>query len=197
MESNPYAAPLAELEEPSNIEPTFYVVGIRKFSILFVSTLGFYSIYWFYANWKGYKEKYSEKIWPIARAIFSIFFAHSLFSKVQEKLDAEKQEYEWSPGSLATIYVVLTIAGNVVDRLSMKEIWSPNSDILSLVLVLPLFYTVLVAQRAINYSEGDTEGASNNTLTWVNYLWVLLGVVLWILSVLGVLLITGVIIIDA
>lgn len=196
MDSNPNEIQLAELEASSNPEPAFYVVGIRKFSILFISTLGFYTLYWFYANWKAYKKKHDEDLWPVPRAIFSIFYVHSLFSKVQEKLERQSIKYEWSHSSLATCYVVIAIACNAMDRLSMKEIWSPTSDILSLALLFPLYYIVLLAQKAVNHAEGDTEGSSNHTLTWANYLWVVPGTILWIFAILGLLVVTGVIVTD-
>ena len=44
METNPYAAPAAHLEETVELQPTFYVVSIPKFTILYVATLGFYEL---------------------------------------------------------------------------------------------------------------------------------------------------------
>ncbi len=197
MESNPYAAPQAHLETPLEQQSTFYVVGIAKFSILFIATFGLYVIYWFYANWKGYKEHTKENLWPIARGIFSIFFAHSLFAKVQDKIDAENRDYKWSPGALATAYVIFAVASNVLDRMSMREVWSPFSDVLSIVMVIPLFFTVLAAQKAVNFAEGDVAGTANSTLTWANYIWVAIGVLWWLLVGFGLLIITGLIAVDA
>lgn len=197
MDGNPYTPPQASLEAASDTQPSFYVVGIRKFTLLFLSTLGMYSIYWFYANWKAYKIKHQEKMWPVARAIFNIFYAHSLFAKVQEKLDKDGTEFDWSPGYVATAYVLLSICSNVLSRMSLREVWSPGSDILSLLIVLPLFYTVLVAQKAINCAEGEAAVAANDTLTWANYLWIILGVTYWLLGLLGLLVITGVVNVEA
>ena len=196
MNTNPYAAPQADLEDHSahqaGHQPAFYVVGIRKFSILFIATLGLYVIYWFYANWKFYKARTGSDIWPAPRAIFNIFFTHALFARVQEKLDREGIEFRWSHGAVATTYVVLSLASNVLDRMSMKEIWVPQSDILSVIMVFPLFYTVLTAQKAINQAERDVQGRANDSLTWANYLWIVFGVLIWAMFALGMLVITGV-----
>lgn len=83
MESNLYEAPQSTLSDVESLEDKeFYVVSIKKFTILFMATFGFYSIYWFYRNWKMSKAKYRDDIWPVARGIFSIFFVHSLFDYV-------------------------------------------------------------------------------------------------------------------
>jgi len=191
LESNPYTPPQAELGESIESESAFYVVAIPKFTILFFATLGMYGFYWFYANWQAYRNHTGEKIWPVPRALFSIFFAHSLFTKIQARLEQRKLTYEWAPRSVATWYVIVSIMSNILDRMSMREVWSPNSDILSVLILPAIYYTLLIPQRVINLAEGDSAVASNRTLTPVNYLWILLGAALWLLAILGLLAVTG------
>lgn len=75
MNDNPYKAPESDLElAVAGTEKQFYVVSIRKFTILFFMTLGLYTIYWFYSHWNEYKLYSGKKIWPAPRSIFSIFF---------------------------------------------------------------------------------------------------------------------------
>ena len=194
MNENVYKVPESNLIAGSDqLDGDFYVVGKVKFLVLFFSTFGMYSLYWFYRNWKLYKEKHNEKIWPVARGFFSIFFAHSLFSNVDQKLSDSNIDYSWNPKLIATLYVLLSIVTNICDRLSMKEIGSPYTDLLSFALLPVLAWVMLKAQLAINVSESDPIGASNSKLTIVNYCWVLLGVVAWGLVVVGVLMILGII----
>ncbi|MCU7915215.1 MAG: hypothetical protein KZQ65_04715 [Candidatus Thiodiazotropha sp. (ex Gloverina cf. vestifex)] len=182
---NPYAPPNAELENPKDTSEHFYVVSIQKFTVLFLSTIGLYTIYWFYANWKRYRYAAGYKIWPIPRAIFSIFFAHSLFDKVQTGLKRRGQEYKWMPSTVATLYVIIAILGNVMDSIAVKGIWSPYSDVLSVLSVFALYFILVKPQRAINLSEGDPGGISNSSFNVVNYVWVGLGLVIWSFVIIG------------
>lgn len=193
MEINPYAAPAAHLEEFVASQPTFYVVSLRKFTILFVATLGLYELYWFYANWKGYRDQTGEDVWPVPRAIFSVFFAHSLFSRIQEKLSQREISFSWTPGYLATMYVVFAILTNILDRIAVKEVWSPEADVLSLLFIAPVFYALLTAQKAVNLVEGNNADSVNDRLTWVNAVWIVLGLVMWALTILNLLIIFGVV----
>jgi hypothetical protein len=192
MTNDPYKTPSAELAIETDEEQfQFYVVSIRKFTVLFFITTGLYAIYWFYINWKNYRNYSGKSIWPVPRAIFSIFFTHSLFSEVQNSLNEKGKTYSWNPGSLATIYVVLTIASQILDKMSRKDIGSPYTDLLS-ILILPFIYSALVkAQKAINFSQNDPEGDSNNTYTIGNYIWIALGTALWMMITFGFLMIFG------
>ncbi len=93
---------------------SFYVVSPKKFTVMYVGTLGFYGFYWMYKNWSIYRVASGEKIWPIARAIFFIFFLHSLCSKVTQSESLSSQAdlpkvLEWD----ATKYVLLSILGQI------------------------------------------------------------------------------------
>lgn len=185
--TNPYQAPEAEVLTSNEHEERqhFYVVSIRKFTILFFMTMGMYSIYWFYKNWDNFR-KYSgteKKIWPIPRAIFSIFFAHKLLREVDGTIKKREMDHAWDPEQTAGLYVLIAVMGHVFDRMAMKEIGSPYSDLAALAL-LPVSYLILRnAQRAINLSQKDSEGLVNNRLTPINIFWIVLGSLLWGLSV--------------
>lgn len=194
MNESIYKIPESDLSiENIDEEIDFYVVGKVKFIILFFATLGGYSTYWFYRNWKLYKNKNDDNIWPIPRGIFNIFFAHSLFSNVEKKLHDSKHNYSWNPNVVATAYVLLTIISNVCDRLSFQEIGTPLTNVIAIAILPALAYILLKAQVAINISACDPKGDSNSKLTKANYLWIALGCILWSLSALGLLVMFGVI----
>lgn len=186
---NPYATPTADLvATPADTEnPTFYVVGTMKFLLLYVATLGMYSIYWFYRNWSHYKAETRADVWPVPRAIFSVFFIHSLFRTVDERLRAQGKDFPWNPGAHATLLVVLMIVSNVLDRIAGKIESVGALDVASLVLLLPIAFVMLRAQGAINMACGDPEGAGNSRLSGLNILWIAVGGVFWVFVFIGLL----------
>lgn len=189
-----YKPPESDLTSGLEQQPhRFFIVSKPKLAVLYLATLGLYLIYWFYSNWRNFRDATGQKLWPVPRAIFYIFFTHSLFNKVDGSLKRRETEFAWSPNLLATLFVILSIAGNVLDRLSFKEIGSPYTDVVSIAL-LPLSLLILLkAQQAINLSQDDPEGSSNSRFTVFNYLWIVLGLAFWALVALGLLEIFGVI----
>lgn len=198
MNENEPLAPEAEIKndtETINDEnrQQYYVVSPAKFSILHLSTFGLYQVYWFYKNWQKYKIYNNTDIWPIPRGLFNIFFAHRLFENVQKTLNNDGKKFDWAPAGLATFYVLLAVTSNIFDRLAMKEIGSPATDLVSIVLFPAIYLILLRAQKAINTSQNDPEGNSNKKLTAANYIWIILGLALWGLVLLGLLAVFGVI----
>jgi hypothetical protein len=193
MNQNPYSAPEATVDVNIEAEKQqFYVVSINKFAVLFFATLGLYTIYWFYRNWSEHKKYTGSSVWPVPRGLFNIFFTHSLFAEVQSVLLQKGIAFKWSHRAQATAYVVIAIASNILDRMSLREIGSPYTDVLSLLIVPVMYATLVTAQRAINTSQGDPDGTSNSTYTAANYVWIAIGLVLWGLSLLGIAMMYGV-----
>jgi hypothetical protein len=189
-EINFYAPPQAQVADPvdtANVAP-FYVVSERKFLALFFATVGMYTFYWHWRHWKLHKIDKKLEIWPVPRAVFQIFFAHSLNREIDHLLERKHQRYSWSPNALATVFVVFTIISNVADRLSWRGIGSPYSDIVSLLTLLPLGYCMLRSQRAANLACGDPQATANRHFTVANYAWLTFGMLFWALILLGYLL---------
>ena len=189
-ETNFYAPPQAQIADPVDaikVAP-FYIVSERKYLLLFFATLGMYSLYWFWRHWKLHKIDKNLKIWPAPRAVFQIFFAHSLNREIDFLLERNQQRFVWSPNALATVFVVFTIVSNIADRLSWRGIGSPYSDLVSLATLLPLGYCLFRTQRAANIACGDPDAVENRHLTAANYLWLTLGMLFWALILLGLML---------
>jgi hypothetical protein len=192
MNDNIYKAPEAELISPAEaVDNEFYIVSRKKFMLLFFATLGLYSIYWFYKNWQMQKEKHELSIWPIPRAIFSIFFAHSLFARINDVLEQKQKSFAWSASASATLYVLITVITSVMDQLSTRSIGSPYTDIISIVMLFVLYAVLVKVQQAINISQDDINGESNSQLTTANIIWIVLGLVLWVIVLLSLLVIFG------
>lgn len=185
---SPEASLLGESEDQAS---EFYVVSLFKFSVLFLSTFGLYSVYWFYKNWKLRKDKYEDDIWPIARGIFSIFFAHSLFSNINDEL-AERGE-QWNYRLWALLYVLFSVMGNFVDRIVYEEVWASYVDVLAMLFIPLTLLVMLPAQKTINRSLNDPEGESNSHFSFVNVLWIVPGGLFWLAVIAGSLITLGVI----
>lgn len=185
MSDNIYAAPEAQLESnhPESTENHFYVVSDKKFLVLFMSTLGFYTVYWFYKNWKLHKESSGEDVWPIPRALFAIFFVHALFRRVYYRLEAAHRDFQWKHADLATILVVSMLIQRVCDRLAMKEIGSPYTDTISILFLFLMAPVFLRAQKMINLSCNDPLGESNSKFSAANYIWIVLGLLFWVMFI--------------
>lgn len=184
MTDEVYRPPESELIVESEARQNqFYVVSRKKLAVLYLTTLGFYGIYWFYVNWRNCRDAFGIKIMPIPRAIFYIFFTHTLFNRVDALLKENKTGFEWSPKLWATCLVVLAIVSNILDRLAYREIGSPATDILTLVILPFTLFILLKAQEAINLSQDDREGMSNSRFTIANYFWMVLGILFWLLLV--------------
>ncbi|GLR13411.1 hypothetical protein GCM10007907_22010 [Chitinimonas prasina] len=176
MNLNPYSPPQTALDQSSfeggnSSAPEFYVVSRRKFFLLFYLTLGFYDYYWFYRNWAIYKARTGESIWPVMRGLFPIFFVWSLFASVDRSLKRGQRTHFFNHARLGSVYVVASVIGHTCNKLSDKNIGSPYTDWIPLLVFITLGYTLWQAQKAINIACNDPQGESNSRLSWANYGW--------------------------
>ncbi|MGV8916457.1 MAG: hypothetical protein ACOH2R_01430 [Pseudomonas sp.] len=174
MSVNPYATPQSALTDREG-EPVFYVVSVFKLIAMSVLTLGCYNFYWWCKNWKLYNAASGRTIWPILRCVFTVFFAYSLFQKINSNIRQSSRRYIWMPKLRAIALILLTVFGYVSgDTYSLGEAFA-----LSIALSVIHVYLWVGAQRAINFSENDPEGLSNSGFTLFNWLWILFGVGVW------------------
>lgn len=185
MTENIYKAPQAELLEGTEKKPVYYVVSIRKFLILYFATLGLYSIYWFYQHWQTNRIDTGERIWPVPRSIFSIFFAHSLFSRFDTTAKEVANPYDWSATGVASLFVLFTLVQTIGDRLADKSIGEPYTSIISFASMFIVGWTLYKAQQVANYACLDPAGKSNSQITLANAVWIFLGAILWLTILLG------------
>lgn len=185
METDVYKTPEADLQNDNQVNPDYYVVAPKKFVVLFVATFGVYSLYWFYKNWQLYRLRTEKNIWPVMRAIFSIFYVHSLFEIIDSKLKDTNSSFKWSYRPLANIYILCTIIQNVCDRLSSRDIGSPITDIASLTTLPIIGYSIYIGQKAINTACNMPYGEINSKYTAANIFWIISGSILWLLAMTG------------
>ncbi len=179
---NPYAASGQNvIITASTAGEPFYVVAKWKLLLMYFGTLGLYLIYWNYKHWKCYKVSTGFSCIPVLRAIFPIFFYHSLFGRMKDKLNDSGIETAWAPGLKAMMLVVFSIYGTV------------NGNLEQNIMTVALRLGVLIADGLIissvqgmaNLACGDHRGQSNNRITFANISWLCLGAILWFFHLIG------------
>ncbi|MGH8076997.1 MAG: hypothetical protein ACREPE_06690 [Lysobacter sp.] len=187
MNENSYTPPVVAVDAtaPRLQASEFYVVSARKFVLLFLATFGLYQLYWFYMHWARYRRVRKQQVWPVARAIFSIFFTHSLAEEIDHTARSRAPAYRWSPQLAATGYVTASLASIVLDRLAANSIGSPATDLASLLLLGPLCLCLLAIQRAANVACDQPRGDANSSLSWANWIWRAIGGLVWLMVLLG------------
>lgn len=190
---NVYAPPQAELTPAASAQlvsaalPPFYVVSTTKVTLLSIATFGLYSLYWFWRHWRLHKLDRNLDIWPVPRAIFAIFFAHSLNQEIDQRLRRSGIRYTWSPGTWAMMYVFSTIAARVTSRF-LESTLPPGLNLLVIALLLTGITLPLVnAQRAANLACDDPDATLNSRFTIANWAWLALGGLWWLLLLIGLL----------
>lgn len=180
-----FAPPEADVETPAERSHDYYVVSPTKFFLLSVLTFDLYVVYWFYRNWRLIKERDKDTSWPPMRGVFFVFFTHSLMTDIVETMKTRGKEYDWQPMTTATFVVIVAIASNVIDRMATQGVGSPTTDVVGTALAIVLPAILLQGQRAINFACDDVGGKTNSTYTLANWVWMVIGGLVWLLSIFG------------
>lgn len=176
-------------EETAGRPVPFYVVAKPKFIILFIATMGLYGVYWLYRQWSCVKAaapfQSTTDISPVMRAIFGVFYIHSLFGEVKQHSRGAANLAGWKPGIHATLLVITLLICVVVGRMAWLDIGAPLIDYLSLAMLIPVLVLCCMAQTVINVECGDPAGADNRNFDTANYLWIVIGIFCWLTFMLG------------
>lgn len=193
QEVNPYAAPTAPLSEamPKLALTRHFVVAERKLLVMYLGTCGLYGFYWMYQHWAHLKRVANYSVWPVPRSLFSIFYYHALFREIDQTLTRSGRRLPWPHDGLATGVVAVTLLARVTDRLAVKEIGSPITDCIGLVAIVIIAWLLTRAQRMANLACDDPNGSLNARIGVANVLWILLGLVIWLLLLVGLLIAFG------
>ncbi len=170
----------------------YFPVSEGKLITLYILSFGLYGVYWFYKNWKLQQPKMDKKIFPLMRAIFSIFFTHSLFNRINNSAEKLEQKHRFNANLLATFFVAAVIVGNLIDPVSMHtgllEILTSNTVIItSLLLFIVSVYPLAAVQATVNRINNDMLGYLNHKYSMWNYLLIVLGLFSWLMLILGLL----------
>jgi hypothetical protein len=119
---------------------------VWAFCLLSFLSFGLYTLYWFYKNWCFFKDLYEWDIYPIWRAIFDIFFVHTLLEQINDRAIA-KGHSGISSNLWATGYVITSIVARILDR-------TLPPSIAVLAVLLPPFLFLIPSVRQVNYLYG-------------------------------------------
>jgi hypothetical protein len=177
---------------PDENETPFFPVSEGKLITLYILSFGLYGIYWFQQNWKRQQPMMDKKIYPVWRAIFSIFFTHSLFKRIDQQAVHLPQQHKFNANVLATFFVAAIVVSNVVDRLSIntdiaQSITNTTLMITSIVLFLFSAYPLAKVQATVNRINNDMLGYLNHKYSAWNYVLIILGIVSWLMLAMGLL----------
>jgi hypothetical protein len=148
-------AKLGENQSAGLRDIEYFAISPKRLALFSILTLGIYEIYWFYKNWQAVKSAEGAKISPFWRAIFAIFFCHSLFKKVLESAKSYAYRESYSPDWLATAYIFLLVIGNGLSRVESYEV---GFNLLWLIIAISTFIPLMSVQKAINFNNGKIKG---------------------------------------
>tara|TARA_B100000676_G_scaffold307858_1_gene367291 strand:+ start:555 stop:1154 length:600 start_codon:yes stop_codon:yes gene_type:complete len=183
-----YQAPAtATLEQEKATEKhALYVVSPTKFSVLFLSIMGIYELYWQYRNWHGLKQNRDLKVIPALRALFSLFFFGSLLKHINNELGDENASRHLPVVSLTTLYVITGLVSYGSDQIAVRMEAYSALDFISLALFPVIWLILLSTQKAINLSQNAPDGETNSRITLANGIWIFLGALLWLTVLAGI-----------
>ena len=164
----------------------FFSVSIKKLCLLYFFTFGIYTLVFFYQNWKLQKLKWSLKVSPVLRSVFAIFFVHSLFSRMTSSAEAKNTEHIPNLSLQATVYVVSSVASGVISNFAETEPTYPALGVASLILLFVALYPLCVAQKLVFKINDDKDGVSNSTFSLTNWIFIVLGALLWLTAIAGI-----------
>lgn len=170
----------------------YFAVSEGKLITLYLLSFGLYGVYWFYKNWTLQQPWMSKKIFPMMRAIFSIFFTHSLFRRINKSAEGLEDKHKFNANLMATLFVAAIIIGNFIDKIPMDygmlEMLPDNTMIIvSLVIFLLSAYPLVTVQATVNRINNDMLGYLNHKYSLWNYLLIVAGSILWLMLALGLL----------
>ncbi|MEO5510556.1 MAG: hypothetical protein ABIS27_07985 [Longimicrobiales bacterium] len=139
-------------------------VGMLKFVLMSLFTMGLYGVYWFYWNWRRQREMENPAIKAGWRAFFSPFTAWLLFRDVHADARAKAT---WSPRLLAVLYFIMSMA-----FLIPGPQW---------VLTILSFITLMPVQHSINQMHAQDGEAIDTRITLANIAAMIGGVLLMLL----------------
>lgn len=178
-------------ENKEVIEIEYFNISPGKLVFLSIITFGIYELYWFYKNWEAVKKIENKKISPLGRAIFAVFYCYELFKKILINATAKGYDKKYSPGLLATFYIIILLLSNGLAKIPETEISNIPSEIflfnlvwfgLSILTAIPLY----IVQKAINYNNKKIKGEiADKKYTGGEIILIVIGVILTSLIFIG------------
>lgn len=168
-----------EIIETEHVEKTYDVeeqkiMSLNKFIFLSIISFGIYQIWWIYKSWRFYQQKEKLDIMPAARAIFSILFIHSLFTKILDFAKEKGYNETYSPTTLFIGFIVVNLLSRLPD-----PFWLISLS--SIVCLIQPF-------NALNYAKQNSTDfivTEETSFSGKQIALIVIGVILWALVIVG------------
>jgi hypothetical protein len=151
----------------SGIEVKYRSLGY--FIVFSVLTMGLYIVWWQYKSWKFINQKDEMDINPIVRALFSIFFLHSLFERIKSYADDKNVSYNFNSMLMFIGFLLVNILGYFENFIGLLSVTS-------FVFIIPAYNTLLSSYKA----DDDIQAISDNSFGWKQLLLILIGGLAWV-----------------
>lgn len=161
----------------STHEPAFFVVAVPKLIVMTLFTSGLYGLFWYLRNWELYRQASRDRIILVLRVLWPEMFLYALLNRVDRQIRISGRCYQWSPWWLACGFS-LTGVSAVYVAVMMLPMPGLASALAGLVVLSCMAMDRI--QRAINFCEGDPQGEGNAQLTVVNWLWISMVTLGWL-----------------
>ena len=168
-----------EDNEPQEIH---YAVSTTKLYVMSVFTFGLYMWYWYYKNWEIERNRTNEDISPFWRAVFCLFYTHSLYDRFDWRARERQLNLSWNPDSLATITVILIFLDGFIERICSNTVGIGVLDYISLLMGFIVIIPIAQAQKIVNQVNNDPGGRLNAKFSSSNILLIILAGLIWTLS---------------
>ncbi len=171
---------LTDNQQTPSDEPLFLYISSARLILLSIASWSLYEAYWIYKNWQYIKKRDGLNIQPFWRGFFGIFYCHSLLRRIHEDKDARAvEEPTFSPGGLATGWVILLIFANIVSR-------APSIAVTIVAAFVPSFLCLVPVQKYIN-SVNEKRSPSNQMYGWSagHIVCLVFGLIVWALVLIG------------
>ncbi|HFA49546.1 MAG TPA: hypothetical protein ENJ95_11080 [Bacteroidetes bacterium] len=152
------------------------LVGVNKFILLSILSLGLYGMWWMYKSWKFFKEKDLLDIMPAGRAIFAIFFTYSLFEKIQDYAKSNGYTKSYSSVGLFVMFILLNFMARLPPPFWLVSLFS--------------FLFLIQPSNALNYAiknSNDYNGIERKEFNTRQIVIVVIGGLFWLLMIAGLL----------
>ena len=169
-----------EKQPTQSSTPLFLYIPISRLILLSIASFSLYEAYWIYKNWRYIKERDALNIQPFWRGFFGIFFCHSLLRRIHENKEARAVAVPaFSPGGLATGWIVLMIFANIIGR-------APSIATSIVSAFIPSFLCLVPVQNYINsVTEKRSPGQQFHGWSSGHIVCLVFGIIFWAFLLIG------------
>jgi len=164
---------------PEADKPVFLYIPISRLIIMSILSCGLYEAYWIYKNWAYFKNRDNRYIKPFWRGWFGLFYCHSLLREMHSDKELQFDGIpKFSPGGLATGWVILILIANAVGK-------APGTEASIVSFLIPSFLCFVPVQKHVNkINEQISPNISYTRWTKGHIVCLVIGLLLWSLMLL-------------